>query len=71
MLPTLAIIDMELAICAGETKMSTWLALVILLLILEMTTPGMARNPTFAASITVDWDINRVKLGNSSLDAVP
>lgn len=55
MLPTLAKIEMELAICAVDTKISSLLALVkSLLLIVEMTTPGMARNPTFAVSITVD-----------------
>ena len=70
MLPTLAKIDMELAIWAEDTNISSWVALcMLLLLIVEMTTPGMARNPTFAVSITVDWNINRVRLEISSLDA--
>ena len=55
MLPMLANIEMELAICAVDTKILSWPALVMRrLFILEMTTPGMARNPTFAVSITVD-----------------
>ena len=52
----LANIEMELAICAVDIKTLSSLALSRGLLILEMTTPGMARNPTFAVSITVDWD---------------
>ncbi len=54
MLPTLASTDMQLAICAGDVKILRSLALVILLLRLEMITPGIARKPTFAVSITVD-----------------
>ena len=54
MLPMLATIDMQLTICEGDVKMVTWLGLDMLLLMLEMITPGMARNPTFAVSITVD-----------------
>jgi hypothetical protein len=60
-LPTPASIDM-LAICVGDVKIWTWLALVILLLRVEMTTPGMARIPMFAESTTADWDIVHVKL---------
>jgi hypothetical protein len=45
-------------------KITTSLALVILSLRVEMTTPGMARKPTFAESITVDWNIVHVKLIN-------
>ena len=57
MLPMLANIEMELAICAVDAKILSWPALVMRrLFILEMTTPGTARNPTFAVSITVDWD---------------
>ena len=54
MLPTLATIDIQLAICEGDVKIVASLGLDMLLLTLEMITPGMARNPTFAASITVD-----------------
>ena len=57
MLPTLAKIDIELAICEVDANILSMLASDrVLPLILEMTTPGMARNPTFAVSITVDWD---------------
>ena len=56
MLPMLASIEMELAICEGDVKMTTCFALVMLVpLRLERTTPGIARKPTLAASITVDW----------------
>ena len=61
MLPMLAKIEMELAICEVDTKIRSILALVKSpLLISEMTTPGMARNPTFAVSTTVDW--NRISI---------
>ncbi len=51
MLPILACIDRQLAICVGDVKMVTWLALVKLLpLIFDKTTPGMARKPTLAAA---------------------
>ncbi len=66
MLPILACIDRQLAICVGDVKMVTWLALVKLLpLIFDKTTPGMARKPTLAASITVDCS-NRVRVYNFS-----
>jgi len=64
MLPTLATIDIQLAICAGDVKINAWPVPVILLLILEMTTPGIARKPTFAESITVDCNIVHVKYKN-------
>jgi hypothetical protein len=55
MLPILAFIDKQLAICVGDVKMVTMLAFVKLLeLIFDRTTPGMARNPTLAVSTTVD-----------------
>jgi len=55
MLPMLASTERELAICEGDVKMNTSLTFVKLLpLRLERTTPGIARNPTFAVSITVD-----------------
>ena len=55
MLPILACTDKQLAICVGDVKIITWLALVKLLpLIFDRTTPGMARKPTLTASITVD-----------------
>jgi hypothetical protein len=55
MLPILACAERQLATCVGDVKMVTWLALVILPPdALEMTTPGMARKPTLAVSITVD-----------------
>ena len=55
MLPMLASIEMELAICDGDVKMTTCFALVMSVpLRLERTTPGMARKPTLAVSITVD-----------------
>ena len=55
MLPILACIDKQLAICVGDVKMVTWLARVKLLpLIFDRTTSGMARKPTLAVSITVD-----------------
>ena len=38
----------------------------MLLLMFEMTTPGIARKPTFAVSMTVDW-INCMKREKSSL----
>lgn len=53
-LPILACIDKQLAICVGDVKMSTWLVLVKLLPLFDTTTPGMARKPTLAVSITVD-----------------
>lgn len=54
-LPILACIDKQLAICVGDVKIDTWFAAVKLLpLIFDRTTPGMARKPTLAASITVD-----------------
>jgi len=67
--PALATIDMQLAICAGDVKITTWFVPVILLLRLETTTPGMARKPTFTESTTVDCDIVRVKHKDSSLGA--
>ena len=70
MLPTLATIDTQLAICAGDVKITTWFVLVILLLRLEMTTPGIARKPTFADSMTVDCDIVRMNHTDSGLDVV-
>jgi hypothetical protein len=51
-------------------EITTWLGLVILLLRLEMTMPGMARKPTFTESTTVDCDIVRVKHKNPDLCAV-
>jgi hypothetical protein len=68
MLPALATIDTQLAICAGDVKITTWFVFAMLLLILEMTTPGMARKPTFTESTTVDCDIVRVKHKDSSLN---
>lgn len=71
MLPALATIDMQLAISAGDVKITTWLMPVMLLLRLEMTTPGMARKPTFTVSATVDCDIVSVRHRDSSLgDAI-
>jgi hypothetical protein len=56
MLPILASTEMELAICEDDVKMTTWFALVMLVpLRFERTTPGIARKPTLAVSITVDW----------------
>src|SRR6267154_2432870 len=55
MLPILACTDKQLAICVGDVKIVTILAFVKLLpLIFDRTTPGMARKPTLAVSITVD-----------------
>lgn len=55
MLPILACTDKQLAICVGDVKIVTRLAFVKLIpLILDRTTPGMARKPTLAVSITVD-----------------
>ena len=55
MLAILASTDKQLAICEGDVKIITWLALVKLLpLIFDRTTPGMERKPTLAASMTVD-----------------
>jgi hypothetical protein len=55
MLPILASTERELAICEGDVKMNTPLALIMLVpLRFERTTPGMARKPTLAVSITVD-----------------
>ena len=52
----LASIERELAICEGEVKMTTSFVLVMSVpLRFEMTTPGIARKPTLAASITVDF----------------
>jgi hypothetical protein len=60
MLPTLASIERELAIWEKDVKITTSLALVIPFpLRLESTTPGMARKPTLAVSITVDWKVSR------------
>jgi hypothetical protein len=51
----LASIDKQLAICVGDVKMTTSLALVKgLPLRLDRITPGIARKPTLAVSITVD-----------------
>jgi hypothetical protein len=51
----LASIERELAICEGEVKMTTSFALVMSVpLRFESTTPGIARKPTLAVSITVD-----------------
>jgi hypothetical protein len=56
MLPILPTTERELAICDGEVKMTTSLALVMLVpLRFERTTPGIARNPTLADSSTVDY----------------
>jgi hypothetical protein len=56
MLPILASTERELAICVGDVKMTTSLALVMSVpLRFERTTPGMARKPTLAVNITVDW----------------
>ena len=55
MLPILACIDKQLAICVGDVKIVTRFASVKLLpLIFDRTTPGIARKPTLAVSITVD-----------------
>ena len=55
MLPILAPTERELAICELDVKMITPLALDMPVpLIFEMTTPGIARKPTLAVSITVD-----------------
>lgn len=62
MLPALATTDIQLAICAGDVKTTTWFVFVMLPLRLEMTTPGMARKPTFTESTTVDCGIVRVKV---------
>jgi hypothetical protein len=52
----LAAIDAQLAICVGDVKITTSLALVKgLPLRFDRITPGQARKPTLAASITVDW----------------
>jgi hypothetical protein len=51
----LASIERELAICEGEVKMTTSFVLVMSTpLRFEMTTPGIARKPTLADSITAD-----------------
>ena len=56
MLPILASTERELAICEGDVRMTTSLALVMLVpLRFERTTPGIARKPTLADSITVDY----------------
>ena len=56
MLPILANTERELAICEDDVKIRTCLAAVILdPLRFDRTTPGIARNPTFAVNITVDW----------------
>jgi hypothetical protein len=56
MLPILASTERELAICEEDVKMNTWLALVMFdPLRFDRTTPGIARNPTLAVNITVDW----------------
>ena len=58
MLPMLASTERELAICEGDVKMFTWLAFDrVLPLRLDRTTPGIARKPTLAVSITVDWKV--------------
>jgi len=68
MLATLATIERELAIWAGDAKTTTWPTLVILdPLKLERTTPGMARKPTLALSITVDCG-GHVRFKNSGRD---
>jgi hypothetical protein len=55
MLPILPTTERELAICEGDVKMTTSLALVKPVpLRFERTTPGMARKPTLAVSNTVD-----------------
>ena len=55
MLPILACTDKQLAICVGDVKIVTRFAFVKLIpLIFDRTTPGMARKPTLAVSITVD-----------------
>jgi hypothetical protein len=56
MLAILASIDTQLAICVEDVKITTSLALVKgLPLRFDRITPGIARNPTLAVSITVDW----------------
>jgi hypothetical protein len=55
-LPMLACIDKELAIWAGDVEILSWRGLVIAAsLRFVITTPGMARKPTLATSITTDW----------------
>ena len=61
----LACIDRQLAICVGDVKMSTWLVLVRLLPLFDITTPGMVRKPTLAVSITVDCS-NHVRVEKSN-----
>ena len=56
MLAMLASIEMVLAICEDDVKMTTCFMLVMSVpLRFEMTTPGIARKPTLAVNITVDW----------------
>jgi len=50
MLPALASTESKLAIWEDDGKMTK-----LPLPVLENVTPGMARNATFATSITVDW----------------
>jgi len=50
MLPALDSTESKLAIWEEDGRMTK-----LPLLVLENITPGMARNATFAASITVDW----------------
>ena len=55
-LPILASTDRELAICEADVNMSTPSAPDMLEpLRFDRTTPGIARNPTLAVNITVDW----------------
>jgi hypothetical protein len=52
----LASTERELAICEADVKMNTCLALFMFVpLRFDRTTPGIARNPTLAVNMTVDW----------------
>ena len=55
MLPTLASNERMLVICESDPRIISWCVIVKTPLTrLYGTTPGMARKPTFTASITVD-----------------